>query len=72
MIDKHQNTKKVFHSITDLIGSESNPTPVIFVSDRINPFPNYTLGIKMERFNIFGSIKDRVALKMILGSNINE
>jgi len=72
MIDKHQNTKKVFHSITDLIGSESNPTPVIFVSDRINPFPNYTLGIKMERFNIFGSIKDRVALKMILGSNIKK
>ncbi|MCF7823261.1 MAG: cysteine synthase family protein [Candidatus Marinimicrobia bacterium] len=57
--------KRVYTSITDLIGSIENPTPVIVVNERINPNPEFTLGIKLERYNIFGSIKDRVALKML-------
>ena len=42
----NQNSKKVYHSITDLIGSVNNPTPIIILSDRINPFPNFTIGVK--------------------------
>ncbi|MCH7612429.1 MAG: PLP-dependent cysteine synthase family protein [Candidatus Marinimicrobia bacterium] len=70
MLDNNQNNKRVYHSLMDLIGNVNNPTPIIILSDRINPFPNFTIGVKLEKYNIFGSIKDRVALKMILGANI--
>jgi hypothetical protein len=46
MLNNNQNSKKVYHSITDLIGSVNNPTPIIILSDRINPFPNFTIGVK--------------------------
>lgn len=65
-----KKTKRVFDSITDLIGSVENPTPVIVLNNRVNPSSDFTLGIKLERYNIFGSIKDRVALKMLQETKI--
>lgn len=47
-------------SILDLIGS----TPMVRLS-RLNPNPNVTMFAKLEGFNPTGSIKDRIALKMI-------
>ncbi len=63
-------SKRVYESIADLIGNIDNPTPVVMLNERANPHPDFTLGVKLERYNIFGSIKDRVALKMIQNSQI--
>lgn len=50
----------VAHSILELIGS----TPMVEIR-RLNPNPNVTMFAKLEGFNPTGSIKDRIALKMI-------
>lgn len=63
--------KGVHHSVASLIGNRENPTPVIMLNDRMCPHPGFELGVKLERTNIFGSIKDRVALKMLQASKIN-
>jgi S-sulfo-L-cysteine synthase (O-acetyl-L-serine-dependent) len=47
-------------SILDLIGR----TPMVRIN-RLNPNPRVTLYAKLEGFNPTGSIKDRIALKMI-------
>lgn len=62
--------KRVYESIADMIGNVDDPTPVVMLNDRINPHQDFSLGIKLERYNVFGSIKDRVALKMLQNSRI--
>ena len=55
---------RVYSSIVDLIASEENPTPLVRLN-RINPNPDFQLYLKLERYNPFGSIKDRIALEML-------
>lgn len=62
--------KGVHSSVASLIGSIDNPTPVVMLNDRMVPHPGFELGVKLERSNIFGSIKDRVALKMLQASEV--
>ncbi len=66
----NDHKKRVYNCVTDLIGSVDNATPMIMLNDRINPAPGFALGVKLERYNIFGSIKDRVALKMMQNTDI--
>jgi len=47
-------------TVLDLIGA----TPVVTIR-RLNPNPNVRMLAKLEGFNPTGSIKDRIALKMI-------
>jgi cysteine synthase A/cysteine synthase B len=63
---------RVYESIVDLIASPDNPTPMVKISEKVNT--NGALGIylKLERYNPFGSIKDRIALSMLRGIKINE
>ncbi|KTB49298.1 Cysteine synthase [Dehalogenimonas alkenigignens] len=57
---------RVYPNIVDLIANEDNPTPLVRLN-HINPNPNFQLYLKLERFNPFGSVKDRVALEMLRG-----
>jgi len=50
----------IVHSILDLIGK----TPMVRVN-RLNRNPNLELYVKMEKFNVGGSVKDRIAKYMI-------
>lgn len=50
----------IVHSILDLIGN----TPMVRVN-RLNRNPNLELYVKMEKFNVGGSVKDRIAKYMI-------
>jgi cysteine synthase len=50
----------IVRSILDLIGN----TPMIKVN-RLNKNPNLELYVKMEKFNVGGSVKDRIAKYMI-------
>jgi cysteine synthase B len=57
---------RVYSDITQLIASLDNPTPLVRLN-RINPNPGFDLYIKMERYNPFGSVKDRIAFEMLNG-----
>jgi len=56
---------RVYDSILDLFSSEDNPTPLVRVN-KLNPFRNVQLYAKLEWYNPFGTVKDRVALHMLL------
>ncbi|MDP2643921.1 MAG: PLP-dependent cysteine synthase family protein [Desulfobacterales bacterium] len=61
---------KVYDSIADLIADIDNPTPMVRLNERINPSREIDMYLKLERFNPFGSIKDRIAKAMIEGARI--
>lgn len=66
---KHQ---RVYDSIVDLIANPDNPTPMVKLSKRYNPAPDFDIFIKLEGFNPFGSIKDRTALYLLRGTHLAE
>jgi len=63
---------RVYESIVDLIASPENPTPMVKISERVNANADLKIYLKLERYNPFGSIKDRIALSMLRGIEINE
>ena len=68
----YQHDEQVFDSIADLIPSLENPTPMIRLGERFNPHADYDVLLKLEGMNPFGSIKDRTALYMLKGLQLNE
>ncbi len=63
---------RVYESVFDLIASPENPTPMVRINERINPNEDFSIYLKLERYNPFGSVKDRIALSMLQGIKINE
>lgn len=63
---------RVYDSIVDMIADPDNPTPMVKIGERINPNSDFSIYLKLERYNPFGSIKDRIALSMIEGTKIEE
>ena len=61
----------VYDSIVDLAPNPDNPTPMVRLSGRINPHPDYEVLVKLEGMNPFGSIKDRTALYMLNGLQLD-
>ena len=59
------NKLRVYESIEDLISNRENPTPLVKLNERINPNKDFPIYIKLERYNPFGSIKDRIAYSML-------
>lgn len=57
---------KVYSDITQLVANPDNPTPVVRLN-RINSNKDFSIYLKLERYNPFGSIKDRIALNMLKG-----
>lgn len=62
---------QVCDSIVDLIPGPDNPTPMLRLGDRFNPHADFDLLVKLEGVNPFGSIKDRTALFMLNGTQLN-
>jgi cysteine synthase A/cysteine synthase B len=69
---KTEHQLRVYESIVDLIASLENPTPMVKVNNRINSNTDFPIYLKLERYNPFGSIKDRIALSMIDGAEIKD
>ena len=67
---KFQRDRRVFDSIVDLAPNPDNPTPMVRLSNRINPHAGYDVLLKLEGMNPFGSIKDRTALYMLRGLHL--
>ena len=59
--------RRIYDSIVDLAPNPDNPTPMVRLSSRTNPHPDYEVLLKLEGMNPFGSIKDRTALYMLNG-----
>ncbi len=55
---------RVYSDITQLIASPQNPTPLVRLN-RINPSKDLQIYLKLERYNPFGSVKDRIAVEML-------
>ena len=64
--------ERVVDSIIDLAPSIENPTPMVRLSDRVNPHSGYEVLLKLEGMNPFGSIKDRTALYMLNGLRLDD
>ena len=58
---------EVYDSIADLVPGPNNPTPMVRIGERFNPYPDFELLVKLEGMNPFGSIKDRTAMFMLNG-----
>ncbi len=68
--DPHQH--RVYDSIVDLIANPENPTPMVKLSERFNATPDFDIFVKLEGFNPFGSIKDRTALYLLRGIQLEK
>ena len=55
---------RVYSDITQLIASPENPTPLVKLN-RINPEKDFQIYLKLERYNPFGSVKDRIVHEML-------
>ena len=64
--------RRVYDSVADLIANPDNPTPMVKLSERFNPEPDFDIFVKLEAFNPFGSIKDRTALYLLRGTQLAE
>lgn len=62
--DKFLNHRtRVYSDITQLIANPENPTPLVRLN-RINPNKDFQIYLKLERYNPFGSVKDRIVHEM--------
>ena len=62
---------RVYSDITQLIASPENPTPLVRLN-RLNLNKGFPLYLKLERYNPFGSVKDRIALAMLKGLEVGD
>ena len=55
---------RVYSDVTQMASSLENPTPLVRLN-RISATPDFAIHLKMERYNPFGSVKDRIAFEML-------
>ncbi len=55
---------RVYSDVMQLIASPQDPTPLVRVN-RLNPLKGFEIYLKLERYNPFGSIKDRIVSEML-------
>ena len=67
-LERHR--QRVYDSIVDLIPNPENPTPMVRLSRRFNTSEHLEILLKLEGFNPFGSIKDRAALYLLRGMQL--
>jgi cysteine synthase/rhodanese-related sulfurtransferase len=61
---------RVYESILDLLPDADNPTPLVKLN-RVTPYQHTEVYVKLEWFNPFGSVKDRVAANMVRSGQID-
>ena len=62
---------RVYSNIIQLIASPQNPTPLVRVN-RINPNKGFHIYLKLERYNPFGSVKDRIVHRMLKALEVGD
>jgi cysteine synthase len=61
---------RVYSDIVQMIASPQNPTPLVRLN-RINPNKDFPIYLKLERYNPFGSVKDRIVYEMLKALDIS-
>lgn len=62
---------RVYEDITQLIPNPDNPTPLVRIN-KLSSSTNYHIYLKLERYNPFGSVKDRIAYEMLNGLQVSD
>ncbi len=62
--------RRVYDSIAEMVPNRRQPSPLVRLSERIHPNPDFPIYLKLESANPFGSIKDRPALRMLEGTRL--
>jgi cysteine synthase/rhodanese-related sulfurtransferase len=60
----NDHTLRVYDSIIGLLCSEENPTPLVRLN-KVVPFEHARIFAKLEWYNPFGAVKDRIAAHMV-------
>lgn len=60
----NDHSRRVYDNILGLLCNEENPTPLVRLN-RVIPFKHAQVYAKLEWYNPFGAVKDRVAANMI-------
>ena len=60
----NDHARRVYDSILGLLSSADNPTPLVRLN-RVSPFRDTLVYAKLEWYNPFGAVKDRVASNLI-------
>src|SRR5678815_2423173 len=63
MASNHHATR-VYDSVLGLLSSEENPTPLVRLN-RVVPFRHTKVYAKLEWYNPFGAVKDRIAANLL-------
>lgn len=58
------SANRVYESMLDLLPNEENPTPLVRLR-RVTPYEHTRVYVKLEWYNPFGSVKDRIAANLI-------
>ncbi len=58
------HAKRVYEDILDMLSNEDNPTPLLRIK-RAVPYKKAKLYAKLEWYNPFGAVKDRVAANLV-------
>ena len=61
---------RVYSDITQLIANPENPTPMVRLG-KINLHADLSIYLKLERYNPFGSVKDRIVAEILKSMEIN-
>lgn len=57
-------TLRVFDSTIDMLSNENNPTPIVRLN-KVTPYKHTKVYAKLEWYNPFGAVKDRVAANLV-------
>jgi cysteine synthase/rhodanese-related sulfurtransferase len=60
----NDHASRVYDSILGLLSSEENPTPLVRIN-KVTPFKHAKVYAKLEWYNPFGAVKDRVAANLV-------
>ena len=64
VLNVSDSSRRVYDSVLDLLSDVDNPTPLVRLS-RLIPFEHTEVYAKLEWYNPFGAVKDRVAANMV-------
>lgn len=60
----HDHSRRVYDSVMDMLSDERNPTPLVRLQ-HVVPYRNARVYGKLEWYNPFGAVKDRIAANMV-------
>ena len=64
MLDVNDSSRRIYDSVLGLLSNVDNPTPMVRLS-RLVTFEHTEVYAKLEWYNPFGAVKDRVAWNMV-------